>query len=249
MWYSSTTRRDLFKAIRRSFPDRQLSYTYEQMRKIGGCVDIDHLLGLWWLRMDLRELAYDTWCQLRDEGNVQKSTRQDLIENDIIKSTEQLIQAITEANRIGATELFAFTKSPETYVDVSRLQRDLKKLRAWSKAAKEKAMDGSVPKGITVVRQNFVDRLFFLFNTITGEDPARNVAKGERYYEVSSFSRFVELCAEPVFGRSYNFSTQIRAAQEFHEEWLRAVPPLERPKHITEKDMEKICLKIERKIP
>ncbi len=249
MWYSAETRRGLFNAIRAKFPERELPYTHDQMRKIGSCVGVDHTLGLWWLRMDLREVAYETWMALATEGGVQKSTRRDLIENDIVKPADQLIAALSEARKIGATEAFWLSQSSENSIDLSRLHGDLRKFRDWAIAAKEIAMDGSVPKGITVVRQDFVNRLYSLFNTIAEKDPTRNVARGERHYEVSMFSRLVELVAEPVFEMPYDFSTQIREAQDFHKRCLLAAEQMKAKNPYSEKDMEKIRLKISGNLP
>ena len=211
MWYLARVRADLFIAIRKEFPNRVLPYSYKEMLEIGRCVNVEDNLDLWWLRTTLRELAYDTWRYLQNQGTVNKSTRRDAIHKGIVKPIDELLPAFKTLRKIGAEEAFALARDDCHGVNVEQLVAELEDLKSWAKAAQEKVMDGSVPKGKTAAKQEFVDRLYSIYQVASDRTPTRNVGKdGKRHYEDGDFSNFVTLCAAPVFPKAETFSNQIR---------------------------------------
>jgi hypothetical protein len=222
----------LNRKLKKTFPDRQPPYPPKEVDAIARFLGTEKKVNVPLLCCELKQLAYEILCALRDRKDIKPSAIRKEIDRSIVKPIDSLIRGLRLVDKIGAEEAFALGRDNDAYVDIKRFARDLTKLRAWSEQAKAKTNEPSVPKGITDIRQLFVNRLFEIYHTYSGKIPGRSPQKDQNgnWFEDSEFSRFIDLCAEPIFPQKYNFTRQIRQAQETHQEWLTAgqKPPKKR---------------------
>lgn len=221
MWMYPERRKKFFQDWRKIYPNRPFPYTYKEMRDIGDCLGLKHKIDLWRLRINLRELALITWQAIDREGSIKKSDRRDAIHNQMINPIDQLLAAFKDFTKTGTERAFSATRPSDLDLNLDRLRKDLYELRGWSEKASIASMGGSIPKGKTIVRQEFVDHLMVLFLIWTGEAPGREVSRDRNVsYDESSFTRFVRLSTEPVFGSQLKLTRQIIKTVAMHAQWM-----------------------------
>lgn len=219
LWLSQLDQR--FKRI---FPNHQLPYPPKQLTKIASFLDVRGHDRRKLLRFEMRQLALATLCALDNRKYLRRSDMRSEIDRSIIKPIDQLTKGIMLIDKIGVEEAYALAHETETSVDMTQLTKDLTRLREWSEQAKTRTKEPSVPKGITGVRQDFVDRLYEIYHSYSGKIPGRSSQSDPdgKWHNDSEFSIFVDLCAEPIFNEKQNFDRQIRLAQETHKGWISA---------------------------
>ena len=220
----SADQASLDRRLKKEFPNRPLPYPPKVFNKLAKFLGIEDANVKKLLRYELRLLSLEILRKLRDRKFVTRSDIQKEIDRSIIKPIDRLSQGIVKIDKIGGEEAYALANEKGTYVNVERLLEDLKKFKAWSEQAKLKSSEPTSPKGITGVRQDFVDHLFKLYHIYTDKNPSRSPQSDQHgnWYEDGEFSRFVDMCAEPIFEIEYNFTRQIKVAQSTHKEWLTA---------------------------
>lgn len=214
----------LIRLFKRTFPDRPLPYPSKELNELIKFFNIEHPDNIRLFQIELMQLAYETLVGLRYRETVKPSDIRKEIDRSVIKPVDALLRGIELIKRLGAEEAYALAFGNDTFVNIDQLAENLSKFRAWSELAKEKTREPSVQKGITEVRQDFVNRLYKIFHGFSGKAPSRSPQADDDgiWHEDSEFSRFVDLCAAPLFPQKYNFTRQIRNAQQSHIEWLAA---------------------------
>lgn len=215
---------ELERLFRKRFPGRKLPYPPKEITEIAKFLGFTGHDRRKLLRFELRSLAYETLAKIELRDKITPGTLRKIIKRDIIGPAEKLREGLKRADHLGAQEAFALAYLSETAIDTDQLSRNLKKLVAWSEEAIATTYEPSVRKGKTETRQDFVDRLLDIYVNYSGKSPGRSPQSDQRgrWFNDSEFSRFVDICAQPLFRDLPNFDRQVRRAVSNHSEWLVA---------------------------